>query len=236
MLEQQIHWVMLWKLLISGEFLTPLPLSSIASPTWNPKSHSSQKAVSSEALQSPSAIPITSVEQGHHGDKHIPRHIYDFRKTSSAELWFAFHLNRKTKLTLWVLLPIPLCSGCGNYSFSSPALWTLCSLGRICNVRLKDQLGSPELQAVFNRNVSIKVLLIERHRELNQWFLSILACGCAVIFGLIPDGKQGSTGSAGTMAGRVTGKAQLILQNWKWGAAQSRDSDLGLDAMGLFYC
>lgn len=133
-------------MLISGEFLTPLPLTSIASPSWNPKSHSSQKAVNSETLQSPSAIPITSAEQGHHRDKHILCHIYDFRKTSSAELWLAFHLNRKPKLTLW-FCPLLFAQDVGITVFPAQHYgWALCSLGRICNIRLKDNSGSPDLQ------------------------------------------------------------------------------------------
>lgn len=110
-------------------------------------------------------------------------------------------------------------------------LWTLCSLCRICSIKFKDQMGSPELQPVFNRNVSIKCPSWKAQRDKNVDFLVSFTKDSQQMLGLRLDGKRDSVTCAlltiGILAGGVAGKLQSILQhqlkNWICGAAQSKD-------------
>lgn len=104
----------------------------------------------------------------------------------------------------------------GDYSLSSPALWTLCSLCRICSTKFKDQMGSPELQPVFNRNVSMKGSCWNAQRDKSIDFSVSFTVDAQQMLGLRLEGKWDSAVCAlliaDILAGGIAGKLQFILQ------------------------
>jgi len=105
-----------------------------------------------------------------------------------------------------------------GYSLSSPALWTLSSLCKVCSIKFKDHVSSPELQPVFNRNVSIKgPSYWKTQRDKNVDFPVPFTVDAQQMLGLSLDGKRDGVVcallTAAILAGEVVVNPQFVLQH-----------------------